>query len=75
MEKIESSIVYKRLGSDWYVISYKDGSHMVYEKAIIGEDIISTVVITYPSSKQEYYGPMITRILRTFKGGQMELSW
>lgn len=75
LENISSPIAYQRLGSDWYVISYKDGSNTVYEKAIIGEDIISRVVITYPSSKQEYYEPMVTRISRTFKGGQSEFSW
>ncbi|MFP3126814.1 hypothetical protein OH784_29935 [Ectobacillus funiculus] len=75
LENISNSIAYKRLGSDWYVISYKDGSNTVYEKAIIGEDIISRVVITYPSSKQGYYESMVTRISSTFKSGQSELSW
>lgn len=75
LEAAPGSISYKQLGNDWYVISYKVGNDTVYEKAIIGESIISTVIITYPSSKQNYYEPMVTQIAKTFKGGQNELAW
>lgn len=73
LESISSPISYQRLGNDWYVLSYQEGNNTVYQKAIIGETIISTLIIRYPSSRQEYYGPMITRISDTFKGGQTEL--
>ncbi|GHI00301.1 hypothetical protein [Neobacillus kokaensis] len=68
LEHVTSSIAYKRLGHDWYVISYKEGSNTVYQKAIINKGTISTLKITYPSSKQKYYEPMINRISSTFKG-------
>lgn len=72
LEHGPSPIAYKRLGRDWYVISYKNGSDTVYEKAIIGEGIISTLKITYPSSKQKHYEPMINRVSGTFKAGKSE---
>ena len=75
LEYITGNISYQRLGSDWYVISYTDGSNIVYEKSIIGTDIISNLVISYPSNKQDYYGPMVTRISGTFEGGETGLSW
>lgn len=75
LENAPGSISYKRLGSDWYVISYRAGTNTVYEKSIIGESIISTVIITYPSSKQDYYEPMVTYISKTLIGGQTELAW
>lgn len=75
LEDASGSITYKRLGDDWYVISYRAGTNTVYERTIIGESIISTVIITYPSGKQDYYEPMVTHISKTFKGGQNELAW
>lgn len=68
-------VTYKALGNDWYVVSYRAGTNTVYEKAIIGETIISKVIITYPSSKQAYYDSMVTHVSKTFKGGKNELVW
>ncbi|WP_409291332.1 hypothetical protein [Peribacillus sp. SCS-37] len=64
---------YQKLGTDWYVVSYMDGSNIVYEKAVIGEDIISHLTITYPSRAKAFYDPMVTHVSKTFKGGQTEL--
>ena len=75
LEYAAGTVSYQRLGNDWFVISYKDGSNTVYEKSIIGDDIISTLVITYPSNKQNDYESMVTQISSTFKGGQTELAW
>ena len=75
LENAPSPITFQRLESDWYVISYHDGGNIVYQKGIIGEDIISTLIITYPSSKQAYYDPMVNRVAKSFKGGKTEIGF
>ena len=45
------------------------------KKGIIGEDIISTLIITYPSGKQAYYDPMVNRVAKSFKGGRTEIGF
>ena len=75
LENAPSPIAFQRLESDWYVISYHDGGNIVYQKGIIGEDIISTLIITYPSSKQAYYDPMVNRVAKSFKGGRTEIGF
>ncbi|KAA9011779.1 outer membrane protein assembly factor BamD [Niallia endozanthoxylica] len=67
------STTYQRLGSDWYVVSYNDDGNTVYEKAIMGEDIISRLIITYPTNQQKDYQSMVEQVSSTFKGGQAEL--
>ena len=44
------------------------------KRALLGR-IISRLVITYPSNKQNDYESMVIQISSTFKGGQTELAW
>ncbi|GAA0433545.1 hypothetical protein GCM10008983_07710 [Lentibacillus halophilus] len=70
IESNPGSIAYQQVGSDWYVISFKEGNDTIYEKAIIEKDIISTLKITYPTSRQSYYKPMVTHISEGFEGAE-----
>lgn len=66
------SIAYQRLGSDSYTISYTNGSNIVYEKSIINDGVIFTLNMTYPSSQQNKYDEMVTRVADTFTAGGMD---
>ena len=39
---VSGPVAYKRLGNDWYAISYTSGSNIVYKKAIINDGVIFT---------------------------------
>jgi hypothetical protein len=62
-------ISYQRVGANWFVVSYKDGNNIVYEKSIIQNGTSYDLNIAYPSSKQAKYGPMVTHIVSTFIPG------
>jgi hypothetical protein len=66
------SIAYQKLGNNWFVISYKDVNNIVYQKAIIQDGVSYNLKITYPSSKQDKYGPMVTHIVNSFVPGHGE---
>lgn len=67
------SISYQKVGSNWFVVSYKDGDgNIVYQKSIIQYGVSYDLLITYPASKQATYGPMVTHIVDTFIPGHGE---
>ncbi|MBM7654563.1 hypothetical protein [Neobacillus cucumis] len=66
------SIAYQKLGSNWFVVSYKDVNNIVYEKSIIQDGVNYVLQITYPSSQQAKYGPMVTHIVNTYVPGHGE---
>jgi transcription-repair coupling factor (superfamily II helicase) len=68
----KASIAYQKLGSNWFVISYKGVNNIVYEKSIIQDGVSYVLKITYPSSQQAKYGPMVTHIVNTFVPGHGE---
>ena len=72
LENVSGSVAYQRVGNDWYVLSYKSGSNTVYQKAMINDDCIFTLIITYPGSQQEKYDEMVTQIADTFTPGHMD---
>ena len=65
-------VAYKRLGNNWYAISYTTGSNIVYEKSIINDGVIFTLNMTYPSSQKTKYDEMVTRVAKTFTAGEID---
>ena len=67
-------VAYHRLGDNWYVVSYTVDSNIIYEKAIINDEVIFIVNMTYPISQKEKYDEMVTRIATTFEAGSRRLG-
>ena len=70
LAELSNSVAYKRLGNNWYVVSYKSGSNTIYQKAIINNGVIYTLQITYPSSQQHNYDSIVSHISNTFTPGE-----
>lgn len=70
LAELSNSVAYKRLGNNWYVVSYNRGSNTIYQKAIINNGVIFTLKITYPSSQQNNYDSMVSHISNTFTPGE-----
>lgn len=66
LNDIPVEITYKQLNTDWYVLSYNENGQIIYKKFFFGDHSANTFIITYPSSKQETYGPITTHISKTF---------
>lgn len=66
LKSIAAEIAYQRITEDWYVISYEENEKIVYKKYYFNELVGTTFIITYPSSKQEKYGPITSHIGETF---------
>lgn len=58
---------YKHLGSNNYALSWEENGMIHYSYKILGEGSMNTFVFIYPSSKKEYYDPIVNRIYNSFK--------
>ncbi len=65
--KPNRSITYKKLGSDYYVVSgYNDGK-IFYQKTMMTDKGLATSLIEYPESEREYYDKVSETIFSSFK--------
>jgi hypothetical protein len=66
LNRISEEIAYKKLGNDWYVISYEKDGLIIYKKFFFRGSIFNTFEIKYPANKKEKYDPIVTHIVKTF---------
>lgn len=65
--KPNRSVTYKKLGSDYYVVSgYIDGK-IFYQKTMMTNKGLATSLIEYPESDREYYDKVSETIFSSFK--------
>ena len=66
-------VTYNRIVGRGIVISGESGNDIVYTRIILsaGADVINVVEITYPTEWKELFDPIVTRISRSFRAGEM----
>lgn len=68
------NVVYKAQKSNWYVVSYKNGKNITYQKCIIGDGSVNSYVITYPASRKAEFDIVIQHINSSFKTGDLSAA-
>lgn len=66
---ISGSISYQKVSDNWYVISYLSDGNITYQKGIITDESINTLIITYPASEKEKYDSIVSEVAKTFQTG------
>jgi hypothetical protein len=66
INSIPGEIAYQKVTEDWYVLSYKENGNIIYKKFFFGDSVFNTLIITYPASTQDKYGPITTHISKAF---------
>ncbi|WP_423800022.1 hypothetical protein [Neobacillus sp. SAB-20_R2A] len=72
IQEVNGTILYQKTGDNWFVLSYQEGSTTVYKKTMLNDGISFSIVITYPSDKQNTYGPIVSHIVSTFVPGHSD---
>lgn len=67
-----SPVSYKRQEDNWFVISWIEGDTIVYEKDVRGKGSANTFWIKYPKSQKNYYKPIISHIVASFKTPEVD---
>lgn len=63
----QKNISYKKLQGSWFIASWTEGEDILYTKEVVGTGSVNTFIIKYPILKKEYYDPVISRLLGSFK--------
>ena len=63
---------YKAIKNTWYVFSGIVGSTIIYQKAILQDDIFKTLRLEYPVAQKEALDPFVKRIIASFQSFKTE---
>lgn len=67
-------VLYKKAGSDWFVIVRKEGDKRTYLKMFVGSGSVNSFAFTFPESEHEYWNAL-DRIETSFKPGDTSQAW
>ncbi len=65
------TVTYEAKGKNWFVLSGYRGSDIVYLKLWVGRDAVNGVEMTYPSALKKEYDRIVTKIVRSFRPGEL----
>lgn len=63
-----AGIVYKRITSDFFVVSSVRGDRIWYNRCNRGQGSMNCVLINYPAAEKRQWDDVVTRISRTLRG-------
>jgi hypothetical protein len=75
MQDVRGVLGYHKLGGNWFVVTWSDGSNINYQKTFVGIRSINTFVFSYPQDRKDEFDPMVTAIEKSFRPGNLEQAW
>jgi len=63
---------YKSVGGNWFVLSWKDGDRVYYQKMFVGSGSLNSFTFTFPDNQRSTYEPITTRIEKSFRPGALD---
>jgi hypothetical protein len=63
-----AGIIYKRITSDFFVVSSIRGDRIWYNRCNRGQGSMNCVLINYPAAEKRQWDEVVTRISRTLRG-------
>ena len=65
------TVTYRAKGKNWFVLSGYRGSDIVYLKLWVGTDAVNGLEMAYPSALKKEYDAVVTKIVRSFRPGDL----
>jgi len=65
------SIIYRKKGENWFVLSGFKGSNIVYLKTFVGSGSINHLYIQYPVDRKNDYDGIVSHLSHSFKPGDL----
>jgi hypothetical protein len=63
-----STVTYKAVGKDWFVVSGHEGGRVFYQKTMLKGGVLKTFRIEYDDAQKQTFDPIVIRIAKSFKG-------
>jgi hypothetical protein len=71
LKEVHGSLGYTKLASTWFVITWKDGPNISYEKTFVGAVSQNTFILTYPQTQKAAYADTVIHIGKSFQPGNL----
>jgi restriction system protein len=63
---------YQQMGGTWFVITWKDGDRLFYQKVFAGRGSKNWFTFTFPEDQRSAYEPIVTGIEKSFRPGDLD---
>jgi hypothetical protein len=74
VKDVHGELGYNKMGSTWFVVTWTDGDSMGYTKEFVGPDSQNSFIFTFPVDQRPQYDSIVTRIEKSFKPGDLDIS-
>jgi hypothetical protein len=67
LEELKVKPAYKRLGKDFFVLSWIQDGLIYYQKSVINVDCLGEIEISYPAERKKEFDPLVTQAAKSLK--------
>lgn len=75
LRSVTGELGYCRLGGNWFVITWRNGSTLSYLKMFVGPGSQNSFTFSFPESQRAQYDVATTKIEKSFRPGQLDQAW
>jgi restriction system protein len=72
LKHVSGELGYHKVGGDWFVLTWKDGDRVFYQKVFVGSGAQNWFLFTFPANQRSTYEPITTRIEKSFRPGALD---
>ncbi len=75
VQSVKGDLGYRRVASDWFVVSWRRRDRIVYQKTFVGKGSENSFTFSYPFNQRAEYGRIVVTIEKSFCPGDLRQSW
>ncbi len=72
-ESSPGPIAYQRKGRNWYVLSWIEGTDIIYEKTFLGTGSGASFRLVHPVARKAAFDPIVTALEKSFRPGDLSV--
>ena len=72
LQSIKGELGYHTSAKDWFVITWKDGDTLNYQKTFVSSESENSFTISYPADERAAYDGIVAQLGRSFRHGDLE---
>jgi hypothetical protein len=72
---VKGELGYHTASKDWFVVTWKEGDRLTYQKTFVGSGSENSFTFSYPEGQKLEYDHMVTRIEKSFRHGDLGHTW
>jgi len=75
VKSIRGELGYHTASKSWFVLTWKDGGRLTYQKTFLGDGSENSFMFSFPEDQKPAYDDVIGKIEKSFRHGDLEHAW